>query len=207
VSRDPTADRILARRARFVALALAAVGCHEGEAAPSNQSVVLPPPPDAGTTASAVDAGETHAVIVEAGADPTDISPATKERYARHAAQMAGLRNDIARLTETIAKAPAFSSATTASWQELTYQVQVLYQAIGYMAIYCPAKRPETDTFLAQVEKDREALRGEVDGVKKKATARLADKTMSGDARFDLLVQQYNNSHPRPCLSIACDSW
>jgi cytochrome c peroxidase len=208
VSRDPIADRILVRRARFVALALAAVACHEGEAAPSNQTVQLPPPEDAGTTATAADAGETHVAVIDAGhAAPSGISPETKERYVRLRAQVDTLRDRIAQTTEKVAKAPAFSTATSATWTDLVVEIQTYYQAIGYMSIYCPKPRPETDEFLAFVNEQQTALHALVDALKKTADARLTDKTMTGAARFDLLRQQHNNANPKPCLSIACDSW
>ena len=37
--------------------------------------------------------------------------------------------------------------------------------------------------------------------------AKMGEKTNKGDARYDKLMDQYNYANPRPCLSIAGDSW
>lgn len=204
---DDSRDRILARRARFVALTLAAVACHDGEPAKNQDSVYLPPPEhDAEAPVAVLDAGTTTSEF-DAARDTTGMSPATRERYVKLDARIAATRDEIMKVEEAVAKQPAFTNATSATWQELVAQVQSLYQSVGYLGIYCPKKSPETDAFLAHVEAEQTKLRGLVDALKKKATTKLTDKTMSGDARFDKLYDQWNSANPRPCLSIACDSW
>lgn len=208
-------DRILARRARFVALALSASGvsaCHQGDGvAERHDTVYLPPAEmDASTTAT-VDAGaeETGGVAVVEAGPPADagISPATQERYARFAANAASVAQSIDALDAKVTKMGNYGPANATAWRDVVGEIQDRYSSIGYFSIYCPKPRPETDAFLAHVQDEAQKLRARVDALKKKAEGKLADKTTKGDARYDQLIDQYNNANPRPCLSIACDSW
>lgn len=208
-------DQILARRARFVALALSASGlgaCHEGEpAAQPHDTVYLPPAEVDASAQAAVDAAAEAAgpiAIVDAGA-PADagISPATQERYARLASRVAAIGESILSTDATVTKMANFGPSNATQWRDTVARVQDLYSAIGFLGMYCPKPRPETDAFMAHVQDETSKLRAQVDTLKKKVEAKLADKTTKGDARYDQLLDQYNNANPRPCLSIACDSW
>ncbi len=201
-------DRILARRARFVALALAAVGCHEGEGTKAPETVTLPPPPeDAGTHVATVeDASPPPKAEPDAGT-PAGISPATAARYARARTRIAEAKEAIETVHEKIVKQAAYSSANATQWRDLVAEAQELYSTVGYLGIYCPKKSPETDAFLAWVQAEEDKLRASVDDVKRDAEKKLQDKTTTGAARWDLLWSQWNQANPRPCLSIACDSW
>lgn len=205
---DDARDRILARRARFVALALAAAGCHEGEATKGPETVVLPPAPeDAGTHVATVeDASPPPKPAPEAGT-PDGISPATAQRYAKANSRIASVKEAIEVAHEKVVKQAPYSAANAAQWRDLVAEVQELYSSVGFLSIYCPKKSPETDAFLAWVQAEQDKLRVTVDGVKKDAEKKLTDPSTTGAARWDLLLSQWNQANPRPCLSIACDSW
>lgn len=212
---EPQRDRILARRSRFVALALSASGiaaCHKGDGATEQHDTVYLPPAEVDAAARAeVDAGPRDtgsvAVVNDGPSADAGISAATRERYEKLVGRVAAIKDRIVVLDGDVTKMTNFGTSNAAAWQSLVAQIQSVYESIGWLSVYCPKPRPETDAFLAHVEVERKALLVNADGLKKKTTTKLADKTTTGDARYDQLVDQFNNANPRPCLSIACDSW
>lgn len=207
---DEVQGRILARRARFIALTLAGAGCTPAETAQPpvvalpipapDASLVETPPADAG----AVDTGAVDAAAVDAG-----ISAATQLRYDRVRARAAELVARITSIEATIAKARAVGTpAGKADWLAIVQEIDDASSAIGMMSVYCPSpERPETAEFLRWTDGERAKLVTALDAARTKATAKLKDATMSGDARYDALRQENWSAHPRPCLSIACDHW
>lgn len=198
-----------------MALALSASGvgaCHQGDGATEqHDTVYLPPAQVDASSRAVVDAGaeETGATaMVEAGpAADAGISPATQERYVKFATRVAAVGQAVDALDAKVTKMSNFTPSNATAWRDLVGEIQGQYSSIGWFSVYCPKPRPETDAFLAHVQDEAQKLRARVDAVKKKADAKLADKTIKGDARYDQLIDQYNNANPRPCLSIACDSW
>jgi hypothetical protein len=198
-------DLILARRARFVALALASVGCHEEAEPKAPETVVLPPTPEAGPPPVAVveDAGPPPR---DAGV-PDEVSQATAVRYAQAKMRIELIRAGIAIAREKIAKLGPYGAANATSWQGVVVELDGNYESISFLSGYCPKKSPETDAFLAWLAGEQATLRRSADEARREAETKLQDKTTPGAARWDQLLQQWNQANPRPCLSIACDSW
>ena len=209
---DEIQGRILARRARFIALTLAGAGCTPAETAPPPVVVLPSPAPDAAAAVTpVVDAG----AVVEAGA-PVDarvvdagVSAATQLRYERVRARAAELGAAGTSIEASIAKArPVSTPAGKADWLTIVQAIDDAAQSIGMMAIYCPSpERPETIEFMRWTEGERAKLQAALDAVRAKAAAKLKDKTMTGEARYEALLNEARSARPKPCLSIACDSW
>lgn len=210
---DETQRRILARRARFIALSLAGAGCTPGEAAPT-PVVALPvvAPADASRAEPATaDGGAVDAMaLAEAGGSDGGVSAATQLRYDRVRLRFGEARTRIAAIEAEIAKArPVTTPAGKAEWLTLVGELDDAASSLGMtMGIPCPSPaRPETDEFMRWTADEGAKVQAVLEAARVKARAKLKDATVSGQARYDALSTENGNTHPKPCLSIACDSW
>jgi hypothetical protein len=208
-------ERVLRRRARFLALALA--GCHGGEPAHDTTTVTLPeseggapipvahpdplPSPDAGTPRVAT--GEDESI-------PDGTSPETRKRYENLFKRAAEIRKSLADVEQKLASAPSLGTSPSAKayWLDLVGHADGVGGSINWMGIHCPAQRPETDLFLARAGKVAGELHGRIDAMRERAQKKLGNGDQRlGLAKWEQLEDEFNRANPRPCLSIACDRW
>ena len=210
---NETQRRILARRARFIALSLAGAGCTPGETA-QTPVVALPvvAPADASPAEPAVTDGGTPdtAVAIETTGPDGGVSAATQLRYDRVRLRIGEARTRIAAIEVEIAKArPVATPAGKADWLTIVGELDDTTWSLGMtMGVSCPSPaRPETDEFLRWMADEGAKVQAALEAARVKARAKLKDATMSGQDRYDALSTENRNAHPRPCLSIACDHW
>ena len=206
---DDVQRRIFARRARFIALTFAGVGCTPGETAPPPVVARPVPEPDASSVvepqdagAGAVDAGAT----VEAAPVDAGVSAATQLRYDRVRARVAELRARITATEAAMAKArPVATPAGKADWLTIVQDLDDTAEALGMMAIYCPSPpRPETTEFMRWTAEQGAKVQAALDAARAKAHAKLKDATTSGEARYEALSQENRSARPsRASASLA----
>jgi hypothetical protein len=202
--------RVLARRARFMGTVMALAGCgnspSSGSGAPPSVPVIEPG--DAGpqtpiATFPEQDAGpreERFEFLV-----PEGISEETRTRYVRLKDSVQNTRKEITRVRGQLKSAPTCPSASCDTWwRDMAGTLQSLQQRTGWLGYHCPKKREETDRFLERVEKERKDLQERVGRVRSEALSLLGP---NADQRLAQYEHEYDAAHPRPCLSIACDSW
>jgi hypothetical protein len=197
-------SRILDRRSKFIALALA--GCSPAATrhpdtvavAPRDPTKVPPGPsasvadPDAGPPIKKP--GQTDAGFTI----PDGITPETRKRYEMLAERVKKFQERQETAEEELAHGPA-------SWRDFAGEIANQFTSIGWFGYYCPnPPRPETDAFVKMVEDQRKIAQARTSKLKEAAIKKLGK---NGEKEFERYSQEYDMANPRPCLSVACDRW
>jgi len=196
-------SRILDRRSKFIALALA--GC--SPASTHSDTVAVAPrdptkvPPGPSASVADPDAGPPpkKQTQTDAGfAIPDGITPETRKRYEMLAERVKKFQERQQTAEEELANGPA-------SWRDFAGEIENQYSSIGWFGYYCPnPPRPETDAFQKTVEDQRKIAQARTDKLKAAAEQKLGK---NGAKELERYMREYDQANPRPCLSVACDRW
>lgn len=202
---DPR-DRILERRAAFVAASLALAGCGAGSATPATPAAnATPPAPSTSAAPSGVAPVESASAPPAASSapPPKDVPPAMAAKYRGMHDHARALGAVLDRTEQALAtcKSGTSSPACQAARDEAAKELYTFDGKLRSLRYLCKGQDEDERAF----ERASNAEAKRLGDRQQKLQAQW--RALVGDADWDDAYRRAAMANPVPCLSIVCKEW